>query len=168
MLPCLCICVNGYNKRIQTKQTKSVIPSPAIKCTFSVLRAYWQIRGLNLNKDDYLLLPKDQRQTTCFLLALASCLTWLLERSPPVIDICILVEKRTYLHCIEIYESRDKYAQEIWKLLNELAQEHQVFCRIWYLPKTQSETLRGDRTWETSQPWGRTRGRFRPCLTETV
>ena len=101
---------------------KSVIPSPAIKCTFSVLRAqlnvaYWQIRGLNLNKDDYLLLPKDQRQTTCFLLALASCLTWLLERSPPGIDICILVEKRTYLHCIEIYVSRDKYAQEIWKLM---------------------------------------------------
>ena len=90
---------------------KSVIPSLAIKCTFSVLRAqqnvaYWQIRGFNLNKDDYLLLPKDQRQTTCFLLALASCLTWLLERSPPGIDICILVEKRIYLHCIEIYESR--------------------------------------------------------------
>ena len=48
--------------------------TPAIKCTFSVLRAqqnvaYWQIRGINLNKDDYLLLSKDQRQTTCFLLA---------------------------------------------------------------------------------------------------
>ena len=60
---------------------KSVIPSPAIKCTFSVLRpqqnvAYWQISGHNLNKDDYLLLPKDQRQTTCFLLALESCLTY--------------------------------------------------------------------------------------------
>ena len=111
---------------------KSVIPPQAIKCTFSVLRAqqnvaYWQIRGRDLNRDDYLLLPKDQRQTTCFLLALASCLTWLLERSPPGIDICILVEKRIYLHCIEIYESRDKYAQEIWKLLNELAQEHQVY-----------------------------------------
>ena len=108
------------------------MPSPAIKCTFSVLRAqqnvaYWQIRGLNLNKDNYLLLPKDQLQTTCFLLALESCLTWLLERSPPGIDICILVEKRIYLHCKEIYESRDKYAQEVWRLLNEPAQEHQIY-----------------------------------------
>ena len=111
---------------------KSVIPSPAIKYTFSVLRAqqnvaYWQIRGHNLNKDDYLLLPKGQRQTTCFLLTLESCLTWLLERSPPGIDICILVEKRIYLHCIEIYESRYKYAQEVWRLHNELAQEHQIY-----------------------------------------
>ena len=87
----------------------------------------WQIRGLNLNKDDYLLLSKDQRQTTCFLLALESCLTWLLERSPPGIDICILVEKRIYLHCIEIYESRGKYTQEVRRLLNELAQEHQIY-----------------------------------------
>ena len=73
------------------------------------------------------------------------CLTWLLERSPPGIDICILVEKRIYLHCIEIYESRDKYAQEIWKLLNELAQEHQVyFAEFGTYQKTKSETPRGN------------------------
>ena len=99
-----------------------MIPSQAIKCTFTVLRAnqsvaYWQIRGLNLNKEDYLLLCKDQE----------SCLTWLLERSPPGKDICIMVEKRLYLHCIEQYDSRDKYAQEVWRLFNELAQEHHIY-----------------------------------------
>ena len=99
---------------------------------FLVLRAkqnvaYWQIRSHNLNKDNYLLLTKDQLKTTSFLLALESCLTWLLERSPPGIDVCFLVQKRIYLHCIETYESRDKYAQGVWRLLNELAQEHQIY-----------------------------------------
>ena len=78
---------------------KSVIPSQAINCTFTVLRAnqsvaHWQIQGLTLNKEDYLQLSKAQTKTTCFLLVLESCLAWLLESSPPGKYICIMVEKR--------------------------------------------------------------------------